>query len=174
MTATTDNKSQTKLNGKHNPYNEYEMNEAGDNFATLLPAGLAFVIPSGVQSPIATWTRGGLTSFTGNNAIFDRNYIESLFGGVEYPDGIYVIDCVDELIEHQKIFMEVISEIRQENMFTFPVLTYSLLKRNDITKEEAEEMIRNKDYDVFVDKDFARWCSDHNVMWNDIPLPAPR
>lgn len=50
-----------------NPYNEYEMNEAGDNFATLLPAGLAFVIPSGVQSPIATWTRGGLTSFTGNN-----------------------------------------------------------------------------------------------------------
>lgn len=50
-----------------NPYNEYEMNEAGDNFATLLPAGLAFVIPSGTQSPIATWTRGGLTSFTGNN-----------------------------------------------------------------------------------------------------------
>ena len=49
--------------------------------------------------------------------------------------------------------MEVISEIRQENMFTFPVLTYSLLKRNDITKEEAEEMINNKDY--------------HNVMWND-------
>lgn len=50
-----------------NPYNEYEMNKDGDNFATLLPAGLAFVIPSGVQSPIATWTRGGLTSFTGNN-----------------------------------------------------------------------------------------------------------
>lgn len=50
-----------------NPYNEYEMNEDGDNFATLLPAGLAFVIPSGKQSPIATWTRGGLTSFTGNN-----------------------------------------------------------------------------------------------------------
>lgn len=102
-----------------------------------------------------------------NVSIFDRNYIESLFGGVEYPDGTYVIDCVDELIEHQKIFMEVISEIRQENMFTFPVLTYSLLKRNDITKEEVEEMIRNKDYNVFVDKDFARWCSDHNVMWND-------
>lgn len=102
-----------------------------------------------------------------NVSIFDRNYIESLFGGIEYPDGTYVIDCIDELIEHQKIFMEVISEIRQENMFTFPVLTYSLLKRNDITKEEAAEMIRNKDYNVFVDKDFARWCSDHNVMWND-------
>lgn len=37
------------------------------NFQTLLPAGLGFVIPQGVNSPIATWTRGGLTSFTGNN-----------------------------------------------------------------------------------------------------------
>ena len=50
-----------------NPYNEYEMNKTGDNFKTLLPAGLGFVIPAGVKSPIATYTRGGLTSFTGNN-----------------------------------------------------------------------------------------------------------
>ena len=56
-----------------------------------------------------------------NVSIFDRNYIESLFGGVQYPDGTYVIDCVDELIEHQKLFMEVVSQIRSENMFTFPV-----------------------------------------------------
>lgn len=56
-----------------------------------------------------------------NVSIFDRNYIESLFGGVKYPDGSYVIDCVEELIEHQKIFMEVVSQIRSENMFTFPV-----------------------------------------------------
>lgn len=102
-----------------------------------------------------------------NVSIFDRNYIESLFGGVEYPDGTFVIDCVDELIEHQKIFMEVVSSIRSENMFTYPVFTFSLLKRNDISKEEAEEMIKNKDYNVFVDNEFARWCSDHNTVWND-------
>lgn len=86
-----------------------------------------------------------------NVSIFDRNYIESLFGGVKYPDGSYVIDCVDELIEHQKIFMEVVSKIRSENMFTFPVLTYSLLYKDG----------------KFVDEDFARWCSDHNTTWND-------
>ena len=86
-----------------------------------------------------------------NVSIFDRNYIESLFGGVQYPDGTYVIDCVEELIEHQKIFMEVVSEVRSENMFTFPVLTYSLLYQNG----------------TFVDKEFARWCSDHNTTWND-------
>ena len=102
-----------------------------------------------------------------NVSIFDRNYIESLFGGVQYPDGSFVIDNVEGLIEHQKVFMEVVSQIRSENMFTFPVLTYSLLKRDDITTEEAEEMLRTKNYDVFVDKEFALWCSDHNCDWND-------
>ena len=86
-----------------------------------------------------------------NVSIFDRNYIESLFGGVEYPDGTFVIDCIEELIEHQKMFMEVVSQIRSENMFTFPVLTYSLLYQNG----------------KFVDEEFARWCSDHNTIWND-------
>lgn len=86
-----------------------------------------------------------------NVSIFDRNYIESLFGGVQYPDGTYVIDCVDELIEHQKKFMEIVSKIRSENMFTFPVLTYSLLYKDG----------------KFVDEEFARWCSDHNTTWND-------
>lgn len=86
-----------------------------------------------------------------NVSIFDRNYIEALFGGVQYPDGSYVIDCVEELIEHQKLFMEVVSQIRSENMFTFPVLTYSLLYRDG----------------KFVDENFARWCSDHNTTWND-------
>lgn len=47
--------------------------------------------------------------------------------------------------------MEVVSAIRQENMFTFPVLSYSLLYKDG----------------EFVDKDFARWCSDHNCKWND-------
>lgn len=90
------------------------------------------------------------SSFT-NVSIFDRCYLESLFGGVQYPDGTFVIDYIDELIEHQKIFMQVVSEIREVNMFTFPVLTYSLLYKD------------NK----FVDEEFARWCSDHNTKWND-------
>ena len=86
-----------------------------------------------------------------NVSIFDRNYIESLFGGVKYPDGTYVIDEVDGIIEHQKIFMDVVSQVRSENMFTFPVLTYSLLYKDG----------------KFVDEEFARWCSDHNTVWND-------
>jgi len=88
-----------------------------------------------------------------NTSIFDKSYVESLFGGVKYPDGSYFIDYIDAFIEHEKIFMEVMSEIRSENMFTFPVNTFSLLY--------------NKEEDGFVNKDFARWCSDHNATWND-------
>ena len=86
-----------------------------------------------------------------NVSIFDREYLHGLFDGVIYPDGSMVVDNIEEIIEHQKIFMEVVSEIRQQNLFTFPVLTYSLLYKNG----------------KFVDEDFARWCSDHNVTWND-------
>ena len=54
-----------------NPYDFYaplvEDENGNKNFQTLLPAGLGFIIPTGAQSPIATYTRGGLTSFTGNN-----------------------------------------------------------------------------------------------------------
>ena len=86
-----------------------------------------------------------------NVSIFDRHYLEALFGGVEFPDGSFAIDYIDELIEHQKIFMEVVSDIRSSNMFTFPVLTYSLLYKDG----------------KFQDEEFARWCSDHNTTWND-------
>lgn len=90
------------------------------------------------------------SAFT-NISIFDRPYMEALFGGVEFPDGTLAIDHVEDLIDCQKIFMEVVSEIRETNMFTYPVLTYSLLYQN------------NK----FVDEDFARWCSNHNMKWSD-------
>ena len=86
-----------------------------------------------------------------NVSIFDRPYLESLFGGIEFPDGTFAIDHIEDLIECQKIFMEVVSETRTENMFTFPVLTYSLLYKDK----------------HFVDESFARWCSDHNIKWSD-------
>ncbi|MEG1353675.1 MAG: anaerobic ribonucleoside-triphosphate reductase [Bacilli bacterium] len=86
-----------------------------------------------------------------NVSIFDREYLESLFGSTEFPDGTFALDYIDEIIEIQKVFMEVVSDIRSSNLFTFPVLTYSLLYKGG----------------KFVDEDFARWCSKHNMKWND-------
>ena len=50
-----------------NPYDVYNLTDDGTNFKTLIPAGLGFILPAGTKSPIATYSRGGLTSFTGNN-----------------------------------------------------------------------------------------------------------
>ena len=90
------------------------------------------------------------SAFT-NISIFDRPYLEALFGGVEFPDGTLAIDHIEDLIDCQKVFMEVVSEIRETNMFTYPVLTYSLLYKDG----------------KFQDEDFARWCSNHNIRWSD-------
>ena len=90
------------------------------------------------------------SAFT-NVSIFDRRYIESIFGGVEFPDGTLAIEHVEDLINTQRVFMDVVSETREINMFTYPVLTYSLLYKDG----------------KFQDEDFARWCSKHNMKWSD-------
>lgn len=90
------------------------------------------------------------SAFT-NFSIFDHPYMESLFGGKEFPDGTFIIDYIDEIVEYQKRFMEVVSEVRSKNMMTFPVLSFSLLRKNG----------------KFVDEDFAKWCCLHNMKWAD-------
>ncbi len=90
------------------------------------------------------------SAFT-NITIMDRNYLEELFGGRVYPDGQFVIDNIDGIIEHQKVFMDVVKEIRKEMMATFPVITYSLLFRDG----------------KFVDEDFAKWACKENMEWCD-------
>ena len=60
------------------------------------------------------------SAFT-NVSIFDRRYIEAIFGGVEFPDGTLAIEHVEDLIEAQKVFMEVVDETRSISMFTYPV-----------------------------------------------------
>ena len=90
------------------------------------------------------------SAFT-NVSTFDRPYLESLFGGVEFPDGTFAIDHIEDLIECQKVFLETVSEIRETNMFTYPVLTFSLLYQDG----------------KFRDEDFARWASKHNMRWSD-------
>lgn len=86
-----------------------------------------------------------------NFSIFDKPYLESLFGGKEFPDGSFIIDFIDEILEYQKQFMGVVSEVRMDNMMTFPVLTFALLRKDG----------------KFVDEDFAKWACKHNMKWAD-------
>ena len=86
-----------------------------------------------------------------NISIMDRNYLIELFGARQFPNGEFVIDYIEEIIEHQKVFMETVSDIRSQLFMTFPVLTFSLLYQDG----------------KFVDEEFARWCNKHNLLWYD-------
>lgn len=50
-----------------NQYDLTTLDSTGKNFATLIPAGFGFVMPTGGRSPIHTVTRGGLTSISGTD-----------------------------------------------------------------------------------------------------------
>lgn len=78
-----------------NAYDLTTLNKDGDNFETMLPSGLGFVIPTGMQSPIFTVTRGGLTSLSGNDVTtgqlisrFDLEVGAFVAEGREYAIGL--------------------------------------------------------------------------------------
>lgn len=96
--------------------------------------------------------RQGIQSAFTNTSIFDHPYFEAIFGGAEFPDGSFMIDYEEDIIEFQKIFLTVMSNIRSQNMFTYPVNTISLLEDKEGNP---------------VDVDFAKWACKHNMKWND-------
>lgn len=98
------------------------------------------------------YTRDGIQSAFVNTSVFDSEYFDALFGGMEFPDGKCAIDYKEEIMQFQKWFLEEMSAIKDRGrMFTFPVNTISLLYKDG----------------HFVDEDFARYCSSHNRKWND-------
>lgn len=100
------------------------------------------------------YTRNGIQSAFTNTSVFDRPYLEALFGGSEFPDGAFMIDELENIMTFQKMFLETMSEIRSKNMMTFPVNSISLLRQNG----------------KFIDEEFAKYACEHNMKWNDSNL----
>ena len=86
-----------------------------------------------------------------NVSIYDRKYCEEMFGGFIYPDDTLFIDCVDEFMDFQKAFLRLLSTMREDNLYTYPVLTYCLVYRDG----------------KFADEEMSRWASNHNMRWAD-------
>ncbi len=76
-----------------------------------------------------------------NISVFDKPYMEEMFGGFYYPDGTRV--NFPSLMKLQKWFMEWFRLERRKELLTFPVVTASLLT----------------DSDGFVDEDFKDYCA---------------
>ena len=96
--------------------------------------------------------RGSIQSAFTNTSIFDHPYLEALFGGMQFPDGKYMIDEIEGIMEFQKLFMTTMHEIREINIMTYPVNTISLLKDANGN---------------FVDREFAEWVCRENMKWCD-------
>ena len=87
-----------------NQYDLTSLNTTGDNFDTLLPAGLGFILPTGGKSPIQMFSRGGLTSMTGNDVAsgkiitrYDFEFGVDVAKGMEYQVGIIHDTNLDSL-----------------------------------------------------------------------------
>ena len=98
------------------------------------------------------YCRDGIQSAFVNTSIFDGAYFDALFGGSIFPNGELMIDHKEGIMKFQKWFLEEMRAIKDRgNMFTFPVNTISLLRKDG----------------KFVDEKFARWACKHNRKWND-------
>lgn len=85
------------------------------------------------------YCRDGVQSAFINTSIFDSEYFDALFGGMEFPDGTFAIDEKDGIMQFQKWFLEEMRAIKDNGkMFTFPVNTISL-KTFDKTTAKLNE-----------------------------------
>ena len=98
--------------------------------------------------------RDGQQSAFTNTSVFDREYLVSLFGGSEFPNGEFMVDHIEGIMEFQQLYMQVMSDIRHENMFTFPVSSISIVRKDG----------------KFNDEEFADWAIRHNMKWQDSNL----
>lgn len=98
------------------------------------------------NQPIRT-NQSPYTNFT----YLDRNYIKAIFDGEKYPDGTPIVDEIENIIKLQKHYWEWVAKERERQMFTFPVLTATLLYKDG----------------KFVDEDSARFINKVNMKWQD-------
>jgi ribonucleoside-triphosphate reductase len=99
------------------------------------------------------YIRGGEQSAYTNFSILDRPHIIGLFGSKKFPDGSYIIDHLEDIMQYQKDFLDYEKALRKQKFFTFPVLSASLLYQNK----------------KYVDEDMSKFViCHHNLQWQDV------
>ncbi len=89
-----------------------------------------------------------------NWTIVDREYFIGLFGGLEFPDGTFAIDIIEEFMQYQKDFLAYENKLREKRSYTFPVLTFSAIFKED----------------KWLDEDMAKYVVKHNMKWADVNI----
>lgn len=90
-----------------------------------------------------------------NISVFDKPYMQEMFGGFYYPDGTQ--PDMDSVMSLQKFFMEWFRKERHKELLTFPVLTASILtdgkggfKDPEFYKFCADQMAKGHSFFVYM------------------------
>lgn len=90
-----------------------------------------------------------------NISVFDRPYMQEMFGNFYYPDGTQ--PDMNSLMELQKFFMEWFRKERHKELLTYPVLTASILTdgKGDFVDQKfvdfcAEQMSKGHSFFVYM------------------------
>ena len=88
------------------------------------------------------YLKSGVQSAYTNFSILDAEHLIGFFSEERYPDGSYIIDNLDGIMQFQKDFLDYIGKIRREKWHTFPVISASLVfKDGKYLDEETAKMV---------------------------------
>lgn len=102
-----------------------------------------------LNQPFMKVIQSAYTNFT----IIDRVGYDAMYGGIEFPDGTFAIDYMEDFMQYQKDWLTFVKELRRKKSFTFPVISSDI----SINKETKE----------FEDEDMAKFIIEHNMLWGD-------
>lgn len=102
------------------------------------------------------YLKSGIQSAYTNFSILDTDHLVKFFGEEIYPDGSDIMTHIDGIFDFQQSFLDYIGELRQEKWHTFPVISSSLIFRDE----------------GYVDEDTAKMVVDHNWKFgfNDVNI----
>ncbi|HSH52973.1 MAG TPA: anaerobic ribonucleoside-triphosphate reductase, partial [Bacteroidales bacterium] len=103
------------------------------------------------------YLKSGIQSAYTNFSILDIDHIATFFGEEKYPDGSDILSHLGEILQFQQDFLNYIGELRKEKWHTFPVISASLIFKDDkYTDEETAKMV--------VEHNWKYGFNDVNIM----------
>lgn len=88
------------------------------------------------------YLKSGIQSAYTNFSILDIEHIDKFFANEKYPDGSYILDHLDGILQFQQDFLDYVGELRKEKWHTFPVISASLVFRDGkYADEETAKMV---------------------------------
>lgn len=88
------------------------------------------------------YLKGGVQSSYTNISILDLDHIATFFGNEKYPDGSDILTHIDGILQFQQDFLDYVGELRKEKWHTFPVISASLIFKDDkYADEETAKMV---------------------------------